>query len=133
MNRLPAVITAITRNDALCFVETRAGGIAFGLLLFDLQPELREESKVWLLFKESEVAVANGPCGMTSFSNVFSARVNAIRQGVILSQVTLECPAGVMDSLFTTRALERMKLAAGTTVTAMIKASQIALEARHDD
>lgn len=133
MNRLPAFITAITRNDVLCLVETQAGNIPFVLLLFDLKPELREGSKVWLLFKESEVAVATGPCGTTSFSNVFNARVSAVKQGLILSQTTLACAAGEMDSLFSTRALERMKLETGTTVQVMIKASQIALEARHDD
>ncbi|WP_168205928.1 hypothetical protein [Geobacter sp. FeAm09] len=59
MNKIAATITAVTRNDSLCFVETRAGDIPFALLLFDMKPELCEGSAVWLLFKESEVDVAN--------------------------------------------------------------------------
>ncbi|QEM67846.1 hypothetical protein FO488_06540 [Geobacter sp. FeAm09] len=73
------------------------------------------------------------PGGGTSFSNVFDARVTAIKRGMILSQITLVCAAGRIDSLFTTRALEHMGVEPGTEVDVMIKASQIALEARHVD
>ncbi|WP_240732203.1 TOBE domain-containing protein [Geobacter sp. FeAm09] len=52
---------------------------------------------------------------------------------MILSQITLVCAAGRIDSLFTTRALEHMGVEPGTEVDVMIKASQIALEARHVD
>lgn len=132
MNKIPAVITAVTRNEELCFVESLAGGIPFGILLFDLKQTLAAGSPVWLLFKESEVAVATCLCGETSFSNLFSGTVRAVKSGKILAQVCIDTPAGELCSLFTVRALARMKLEPGSAVSIMIKASQIALEARHD-
>lgn len=133
MNRIPAVITSITSNGELFFVETLSGDTPFGILLFQLNPTFSEGSPVWLLFKESEVSVACGFCGESSFSNVFPARVSAIKASTILVQVCLESGAGQVCSIFTTRALKRMALIEGKDVTVMIKASQIGLEARHDD
>ena len=132
MNKLPAVITEVTRNEELCFIEALSGGIPFGVLLFDLKHTLGVGSPVWLLFKESEVAVATSLCGETSFSNVFNGSIGTVKRGTILAQVCLDTPAGDICSLFTVRALMRMKLKPGSAVSIMIKASQIALEARHD-
>lgn len=133
MNRIPAVITSYTCNGELFFVEALSGDIPFGILLFQLNPLFSAGSPVWLLFKESEVSVTCGSCGESSFSNVFPARVSAIKTSTILAQVCLESGAGQICSIFTTRALERMSLEEGKPVTVMIKASQIGLEARHDD
>jgi molybdate transport system regulatory protein len=133
MNRIPAVITSITCNGELFFVEALSGDTPFGILLFQLNPQFSSGSPVWLLFKESEVSVACGAWGESSFSNVFPARVSAIKPSTILAQVCLESGAGEVCSIFTTRALERMALEVGTKVTVMIKASQIGLEAHHDD
>lgn len=133
MNRIPAAITSITSNGELFFVEALSGNIPFGILLFQLSPQFSQGSPVWLLFKESEVSVVCGPCGESSFSNVFPARISIIKPSTILAQVCLDSGAGLICSIFTTRALDRMSLAEGKDVTIMIKASQIGLEARHDD
>lgn len=132
MNKLPAVITAVTRNEELCFIEALSGDIPFGILLFDLNQTFNVGSPVWLLFKESEVAVATCLCGETSFSTVFGGTIRAVKSGRILAQAYIDTPAGELGSLFTVRALARMKLEPGSAVSIMIKASQIALEARHD-
>ena len=133
MNRIPAVITSINCNGELFFVEAQSGETPFGILLFQLNPQFRAGSPIWLLFKESEVSVMSGISGESSFSNVLPARVSAIKPSTILAQVCLNTGAGEVCSIFTTRALARMALTVGEDVTVMIKASQIGLEARHDD
>lgn len=129
MNKLPAVIKRIERSDALYLLEVEAGGVGFTLLLFDLKPMFIVGTRVNILFKESEVAVAVDLIGELSLANRLAARVSAVKCGPILTHLTLTCAAGEMGSLITTRALERLRLQVGGAVTALIKASEISLEA----
>lgn len=133
MNKLPATIASVRHEDSLYFLELEAESIRLGMLLFDLKPAFVVGSRVNVLFKESEVALGVDLSGELSFSNRFPARVTAIRRGEILAEITLRCAAGELASIVTMRAVERMGLAEGCAVTAMVKASQISLEAHHDD
>jgi molybdate transport system regulatory protein len=133
MNKLSAVITSITSNDSLSFLELNARGIELAMLLFDPNPEFVTGSKVFLLFKETEVALGVNCCGETSFSNQFPATITAINRGEILSYIHLASIAGELASVITTKSVARLNLQEGCEVTAIIKASQISMEACHED
>jgi molybdate transport system regulatory protein len=133
MNKLSARITSITTNDSLCFLELDATGILLGMVLFDLKPEFKIGTRVNVLFKETEVAIGINAIGELSFCNRFPARITAIHQGVILTHISLMCDAGELASVITTRSVERLMLREGNEVTALLKASQISMEAAHDN
>ncbi|UWX58035.1 TOBE domain-containing protein [Chlorobaculum sp. MV4-Y] len=132
MNKFSAVITGIQRSDSLCCIELDASGITLSMLLFDLAPSFQQGKRVHVLFKESEVALGKHLRGEISLSNRFRAVVRAIRQGDILSDITLDSKAGEFGSIITTRAVERLGLQVSDEVTVMFKASQLSLETSHD-
>lgn len=132
MNKLSAVITGLQRSDSLCCIELDASGIALSMLLFELDPSFSQGQRVQVLFKETEVALGKHLSGEISLSNRFRALVKAIRQGDILSDITLDSSAGEFHSIITTRAVERLGLQENDEVAVMVKASQLSLEIRHD-
>lgn len=133
MNKLAAVITKVERHESLCFLELEASGICLSMLLFDLKPEFSEGSRVQVLFKETEVVLAKRLSGEISFSNRFQAVITKIGKGEILADLNLSCPAGKISSIITMKALNRLALEPGEEVTVMVKASQLSLEAAHDN
>ncbi|ACF44208.1 TOBE domain protein [Pelodictyon phaeoclathratiforme BU-1] len=133
MNKLSVLITGIDQRESLCFLELNASGIELGMLLFDLQPFFRKGCRVNVLFKETEVALAKGLMGETSFSNSFPAAVTKIRAGSLLAEITLQCSAGEIVSIITAKAAERLGLQEKDDVTVLIKASQLSLELLHNE
>ena len=128
MNSISATITDIAHEGPLYFLELDATGIPLGMLLFDLDSSFTQDCKVNVLFKETEVALAKGISGDTSFINSFPATVKEIRTGRILADVRLQCRAGIIDSIITMKAAERLKLQKNDTLTVLIKASQLSLD-----
>lgn len=129
MNHIQAIIKCIDRQETLCFLELEASGIVLGMLLFDLDASFSAGCHVTVLFKETEVSLVKNFSGETSILNCFSALIKEIRQGSILADIRLECPAGTVTSIITMKALERMQLLENESVTIMIKASQLSLDA----
>lgn len=132
MNKLSAIITGVQRSDSLCCIELDASGIPLSILLFELDPSFSQGQRVQVLFKETEVALGKHLSGEISLSNRFRALVKAVRQGDILSDITLDSSAGEFHSIITTRAVERLGLQENDEVAVMVKASQLSLEIRHD-
>jgi molybdopterin-binding protein len=132
MNKMIATITSITTSYSLAFLELDAAGISLGMVLFDLKPEFVVGTRVHLLFKETEVALGVALNGGISFCNQFPARIESIRRGKILSFIELKSPAGPLGSVITTRSADRLRLKEGMDVTAIVKASQISMEACHE-
>ena len=61
-----------------------------------------------------------------SARNVFKGKIKSIRYGQILAELVIELPGGVeITSLITKASADRMKLAVGKNVSAVIKASNV--------
>lgn len=132
MNKLPAVISKVEKQESLCFLELDASGIPLSMLMFDLKPSFTEGRKVYVLFKETEVVLARHLCGDISLSNRFQAVVTAVNKGALLADVTLSCRAGEFCSIVTMQAVERLGLKTNDEVTVLMTASQLSLEMSHD-
>jgi molybdate transport system regulatory protein len=94
---------------------------------------LRIGSKVTLLFKETEIALAKNLSGMISLRNRISVRVQSIERGDILSAVTLDYDDNRIVSVITSRAIDRLQINVDDQLEALVKANEIALMAGHDD
>lgn len=136
MNRLKGQIVAIDSNSHMSLVDVAVGDDVFTATLLET-PEtadyLKVGYKVTLLFKETEVALAKDLSGLISLRNRFSVIVRNIERGGILSAIELDYVGKALMSVITTRAVERLQLAVGEQIEALVKANEIALMAGHHD
>ena len=130
MNRLRGIITRIESTDHLSLVDIEVAGDLFTAILVET-PEsaawLKTGNSVAVLFKETEVSLAKNLSGEISLRNRMAARVDAIRQGQLLSEVRLDYRGHPVTSVITTRSVERLKLAPGDMVEGLVKANEVTL------
>lgn len=133
MNKLTAIITEIEEHESLFLIGLDASGIPLAMLLFDLKPFFKIGSRVNVLFKETEVALAKGVSGEMSFSNRFPATIMTINPGSILMNINLQSSAGGFSCVITMKSAVRLQLVEKEEVTVLIKASQLSLEGLDND
>jgi molybdate transport system regulatory protein len=133
MNRLPGMVTAIQSagHVALADVEV-AGGVMSALLMeSDSQAaHLKPGAPVLVLFQETEVSLAKGLAGLISLRNRLMTRVKQVEKGGVLTRATLDYHGHEIISIITTRSAERLQLAAGDEVEALVKANEVTVVAR---
>lgn len=130
MNRLPGIVAFCESSDHLSLVDVEVAGDLFTAIVVetpDNAPWLNAGSKVWVLFKETEVSLAKNLSGKISLRNRLAARVTGIRKGVLLSEVTLDYRGSVVVSVITTRSVERLNLMEGDAVEGLVKANEVTL------
>lgn len=82
---------------------------------------------VHVMFKETEVSLARHLTGEISLRNRLPVVIKQIRRGDILSVVWLRYGHAELQSVVTTRAVERMQLQVGDALEALIKANEVML------
>jgi molybdopterin-binding protein len=130
MNQLDGQVTAIDCNGQMSLVDVKVGDdtcTAIVLETPDTAEYLRAGAQVTLMFKETEVSLAKNLSGLISLRNRFSATVCGIRQGAIMSAVELDYHGHRLTSVITTRAVERLQLAVGDVVEALVKANEMVI------
>jgi molybdate transport system regulatory protein len=136
MNRLRGKITGIESNGHISLVDVAVGADTFSATLLEspqASPYLAVGNTVMVLFKETEVSLAKDLSGRISLRNRLRATVREIRRGEILSEVLLDYHGQTIASIITTRAVQRLELADGDKVEALIKANEVSLmEADHE-
>lgn len=114
----------------MSLVDVAVGGDVFTATLLET-PEtagyLLVGADVTLLFKETEVSLAKNLSGLISLRNRFPVTVRSIERGAILSAVGLDCRGKSLTSIITTRAVDRLQLAVGDAVEALVKANEVVL------
>ena len=132
MNRLPGTVTAIQSagHVALADVEV-AGGVMSALLIeSDSQTaHLKPGTRVLVLFQETEVSLAKGLAGLISLRNRLVTRVKRVDRGGVLTRAVLDYRGHEVTSVITTRSAERLQLAPGDEVEALIKANEVTVVA----
>lgn len=128
MNRLEGHIAAIQSNGHLSLLDVAIGADTFTAILLETpesSPYLKVGAAVDLLFKETEVSLARNLTGLISLRNRFSVTVTAIVRGEIMSEVTMDYKGKRVSSIITTRAVDRLGLAVGENVEALVKANEM--------
>jgi molybdate transport system regulatory protein len=130
MNKLQGKIVAIEHNSHMSLVDVAVGDDIFSATLLET-PEtasyLEVGKPVALLFKETEVSLAKNLSGLISLRNRFHATVLGINRGDILSAIRLDYLGLPLISIVTTRAVDRLQLAVGDEVDALVKANEMVL------
>ncbi len=130
MNRLPGTITAIQRAGHVALADVEVAGSTMSALLIEgitMATPLKPGAVVQVLFQETEVSLAKQLAGIISLRNRLSARVTRIDMGEILTRTTLDYRGNEIISIITTRSAQRLSLAVGDEVEALIKANEVTL------
>jgi molybdopterin-binding protein len=130
MNCLRGKIVAIDCNGQMSLVDVQVGDdtcTAIVLETPDTAEYLRAGAQVVMMFKETEVSLARNLSGLISLRNRFPATVCGIRQGAIMSAIELDYRGHRLTSVITTRAVQRLQLAVGDAVEALVKANEMVL------
>ncbi len=134
MNRLKGHITAIQSSGELSLVDiayNQTHLTAFMLGKADEHPEVTVGQDIWVLFKESEVAIAKDFSGAISLRNRLEGRIEKIVVGDLLAEVTLKVGEDTIVSIISRRACDAIKLEVGDHVTALVKANEMTLMEYH--
>ena len=117
----------------MSLVDVAVGDDVFTATLLetpDTAKYLQVGNKVTLMFKETEVSLAKNLSGLISLRNRFPATVRGIERGAIMSAVKLDYRGLPLTSIVTTRGVDRLNLAVGDAVEALVKANEMVLS--HD-
>jgi molybdate transport system regulatory protein len=136
MNKLNGRIRAVESNGHLSLVDVDIAGAAFTATLLedpDRASYLKPGTAVDVLFKETEVSLAKNLSGLISLRNRFPVTVTGIRQGQVISEISLDYRGHALRSIITTRAVALLQLAVGDEAEALVKANEISLQETADD
>jgi molybdate transport system regulatory protein len=130
VNKLKAKIVNIESNAHMSLVDLAVGNDILSATLLETPAQvdyLQVGKQVTILFKETEVSLAKNLTGLITLRNRLQAKVEYIERGEILSAVTLDYQGNALLSVVTTRGMDRLQLAVGDDVEALIKANEVVL------
>jgi molybdate transport system regulatory protein len=127
VNCLTAVITALRHHDGILLLEAETGhGACTALTLGDHSTPLWQVGqRVTLAFREIDVALARDLAGQLSLRNVLPCTVDAVAHGALMSRIDLTFAGLALQAVITRGSAERLALAPGVAVAALIKANDM--------
>ena len=130
MNNLSGKISLIKTHGNISQVKVDLGEVCFCTVIIETPKTasyLKIGNPIQVIFKETEVIIGKGKQEENSIQNKVEGVVVSINKGQILSKVTIETSIGNMVSFLTTDSAERLELAKGSPVCAMIQTTEIML------
>lgn len=128
MNAIFAKVESIKSDEFFSCITVRVKDTLFKLLKTEAPKWLRIGDEVECRIQEAAIAICKGAKeGSVSIENHLSGELQHFRKGLVLSEVSVETPCGIMNSLITTDAFDRMQLCEGCAVTLLLKAVDIKL------
>ena len=127
MNTLSGTLVAVESAGGIHHIEVDAGGATCVATVTGegLDARWLPGARVTLRFSELDVSLARELAGRISIRNILPATVCALEAGEVLARVQLEVGTQHIDSIITRRAAERLGLAPGVEVQALIKANDM--------
>lgn len=130
MNKLKGFIKSIKSSKSISIVEVKVGSQIFKSVVLETpesSPYLKEKNEIYILFKETEVAIGKDFSGDISLSNKIRCKIVDIKEGEIISKIKLTFEDKNITSIITTASLKRMNLKKNDEITAFIKANEVYL------
>ncbi|WP_303851699.1 molybdopterin-binding protein [Seleniivibrio woodruffii] len=132
MNQLEAKVLHYRTSGQIILCELETFGSEVTAVILDSPGELaylKEGNSLNILFKETEVIIAAGEIGQLSLNNRFKGTITAMEKGDIFTSLSIDFGTGI-TSVITTKSVNRLGLAVGKEVTALVKANEIAIGRR---
>lgn len=132
-NQLPGTVTSVTAGEAMATVKVRlAGGQEItAAITADAVKDLgfAEGAAVKALLKSTEVSLATAPVDGLSIRNQIAGTVTDVATGNAMGSVKVSVEGGELTAAITKDAVDALGLAAGSSVVALIKSTEISLAA----
>jgi molybdate transport system regulatory protein len=126
MNRLQGVVASVEASGDIRLVGVCVEEEIFSIVVIESRDDhLTVGQKVFLLFKETEVAIAKDFQGKISLRNQFKGLIESIEKGKILSEISLNYKGNIINSIITTRSVEDLELKKGDRATAFVKTNEL--------
>ena len=129
MNVLKGIITEIQSHEGISLVKLKSNENIFTSIILDVPDYLKENNTVKIIFKETEVIISKDLNPSISVQNQIFGRIEFIKKGVILSQITLSIGEDKIQSIITTNACEQLDLKENQNILALIKTNEVSLSA----
>ncbi|MER5689020.1 TOBE domain-containing protein [Streptomyces sp. NPDC002205] len=130
-NQIPGTVTAITVGEVMATVKVRLdGGQDLTAAITREAVEdlgLAEGSAVRALVKSTEVALATGVVDGLSIRNRLPGTVTDVATGAAMASVKVTVDGGELTAAITNEAATDLALAAGSSVVALIKSTEVSL------
>ena len=130
-NQLPGTVTSVTTGEAMATVGVRleGGQNVTAAITADAVEELGlgEGAAVRILVKSTEVALATGPVDGLSIRNQMPGTVTDVSTGGAMASVKVDIEGGSLTAAITKDAASDLGLAAGTSVVALVKSTEVSL------
>lgn len=130
-NQIAGTVTAVTPGEVMATVKVRLDGgqdITAAITLEAVKDlGLAEGSTVRTLIKSTEVSLAIGPVEGLSIRNRIAGTVADVATGGAMASVKVSVEGGELTAAITKDAVEDLCLAAGSSVVALIKSTEVSL------
>jgi molybdopterin-binding protein len=127
MSYLIAHVVEIQSSENINIVKFKLESQTLSMMSLDISSEIYIGRKVKLLVNSSHVAIAKNLSGELSYANQIRARIEAIREGKLLTYVTLVFGESQIESIITKESALSMKLSVDNSVTILINASELSI------
>ena len=130
MNKLRGIISEIETAEQLSLVGVEVEGLIFSSVVIsggELADYLQVGKEVYLVFKETEVSIGKELSGGLSIRNRFPVQIREIKEGKILTQLTLDFRGHTIQSIITTRSARTLGLQIGDNIEGLVKTNEITL------
>ncbi|MFJ8159468.1 molybdopterin-binding protein [Streptomyces sp. NPDC096136] len=132
-NQIAGTVTSITAGEAMSSVKVRleGGQEITAAITTDAAKELglAEGTAVKALVKATEVSLATAAVQGVSIRNQIPGTVVDVAAGPAMASVKVDVNGGGLTAAITADAVQDLGLAAGSSVVALIKATEISLAA----
>ena len=135
-NRLPVKIKAIKKGKLNAHISLDWRGMPMSVIITSASADemsLNEGDEIEVLFKASDVIIAQGLAGKISARNILPGIITGITRGFPLAMINLDCKGDKVAAELTLSSLEDMELEAGDEVDAIIKSSELILAKKRFD
>ncbi|WP_458242586.1 TOBE domain-containing protein [Streptomyces sp. MAI_2237] len=130
-NQIPGTVTAVTPGEVMATVKVRlTGGQDITAAITRESVEdlgLADGTAVRALVKSTEISLATAPVSGLSIRNQLPGTVTGLATGGAMASVKVAVQGAELTSAITADAAQDLGLASGTSVVALIKATEISL------
>ncbi|MEV7506574.1 TOBE domain-containing protein [Streptomyces sp. NPDC090085] len=130
-NQIAGTVTAVTTGEAMATVKVRleGGQDITAAITADAVKDLgiATGSAVKALVKATEVALATAPVENISIRNQIAGTVVDVAAGPAMAAVRVDVNGGELTAAVTADAVAALGLAAGSSVVALVKSTEISL------
>jgi molybdate transport system regulatory protein len=130
-NQFPGTVTSVTTGEAMATVKARLDGgqEITAAVTADAVKDLglAEGAAVCAMMKSTEVSLATGPVAGLSIRNQIPGTVVDVAAGAAMATVKVSVEGGELTAAITKDAATELGLEAGSSVVALIKATEVSL------